>query len=105
MTGQPNWDKLNREAVREVRRQAARKLAKPAAENRPPGARPDEGLMALAKLLGISRQAVALWDARVPEVHVPAIKRILGIPKHELRGDRYDKYERYRPFKANGRAT
>ena len=98
MTGQPDWNKLNREAVQEVRRLSAEKLAKP-------GGNRSEGLTALAKQLGISRQAVALWDARVPETHVPAIKSILGIPKHKLRGDRYDKHEKYRPFKANGRTT
>lgn len=98
VTSQLDWKRLNREAVQEVRRLAAEKLAKP-------GGNRSEGLTALAKRLGISRQAVALWNVRVPEVHVPRIKRILGIPKYKLRGDKYDRYERHRTFKANGRAT
>lgn len=82
MTGRPDWNKRNREAVLEVRRQSEEQLA-----DWRQG--PDTGLARLAKLLGITRQAVAFWNARVPVVHVNAINSILGIPKHELRGDRF----------------
>jgi hypothetical protein len=75
----PDWDELNRAAVREVRRLSAEKLANP-------GQGPDQGLANLARRLKISRQALALWEARVPAKHVPRIARILGIPRSVLRG-------------------
>jgi hypothetical protein len=97
--GQPDWDKLNREAVLEVRRLSALKLAKP-------DQGPDQGLATLARKLKISRQAIALWEARVPEAHVPAIKRILGIPQYKLRGDKWKppREANGNPRKANGNA-
>lgn len=88
MAGKPEWNK----AVREVRRQSARQLA-----DRSQG--PDQGLARLANLLGITRQAVAFWT-HVPEAHVRAINRILGIPLYILRDE--DEPPKRKP---NGRAT
>ena len=89
---QPVWD----EGVREVRRQSALQLADPSQG-------PDQGLARLAEQLGITRQAVAFWT-RVPEVHVSAINRILGIPKYKLRRHRIPKMDPQK-HKPNGRAT
>lgn len=83
MKGQADWKLLNREAVQEVRRRAAKKLADPSQG-------PDKGLARLAELLGITRAAVSFWT-RVPETHVIAVNRILGIPKSKLRPDRFPK--------------
>lgn len=45
------------------------------------------GMMArVAKALGISRQAVSLWD-KVPAERLPEVERITGIPRHDLRPD------------------
>lgn len=88
---QADWKRLNLEAVLEVRRRAAKKLADPSQG-------PDQGLARLADLLGITRQAVAFWT-RVPEAHVSAVNRILGIPKYKLRPDRFPNR------KTNGHAT
>ena len=43
-------------------------------------------LSRIAKEIGITRGAVAQWKV-VPPVHVPAIERATGIPRHELRPD------------------
>lgn len=41
----------------------------------------------LAGELGISRQAVAQWYA-VPEQHIQAVSKLLGIPQYVLRMDK-----------------
>jgi len=43
----------------------------------------------LATALGISVQAIWLWD-KVPLERVPAVSAASGIPKHELRPDVFD---------------
>lgn len=40
----------------------------------------------IAKVLGLSRAAVSLWD-RVPAERLPEVEAITGIPRHTLRPD------------------
>lgn len=47
-------------------------------------------LSRVARGLGITVQAVSLWD-RVPAERVPDVERITGIPRHELRPDLWPK--------------
>lgn len=49
------------------------------------------GASALARRLGISRNAVALWRkvGRLPLNRVDEIASITGLPKHELRPDAF----------------
>jgi DNA-binding transcriptional regulator YdaS (Cro superfamily) len=44
------------------------------------------GRLALAKLIGVSREAVRLWESsgHVPVKRCPAVAEKTGIPKHEL---------------------
>ena len=44
---------------------------------------------ALARAIGISRQALGDWD-RVPAEQIVAVERATGIPRNELRPDLYD---------------
>lgn len=45
------------------------------------------GMMSkVAKALGISRQAVSLWD-KVPAERLPEVERVTGIARHDLRPD------------------
>ena len=50
------------------------------------------GRRALAKRLGISRQAVQQWR-RVPLEHMAEIERLTAIPARELRPDLYRLFE------------
>lgn len=47
-----------------------------------------DGAAALARQLGIERQAVSQWR-RIPVHHVLTIEQLTGIPRHELRPDVY----------------
>jgi DNA-binding transcriptional regulator YdaS (Cro superfamily) len=44
------------------------------------------GVVAVAKLVGISPQAVSQWD-RVPAPHAAKVAAASGVPAHELRPD------------------
>ena len=48
------------------------------------------GAKELARMLGMSRQAVAKWTV-VPPRHVLLVERISGIPRYELRPDLHDR--------------
>ena len=49
--------------------------------------RAQRGMLAkVAHGLGFTRAAVTKWD-KVPAEHLPAVERITGIPRHELRPD------------------
>ena len=50
------------------------------------------GASALARRLGISRNAIALWRkvGRVPSSRVDDIADLTGLPKHELRPDLFE---------------
>lgn len=45
-------------------------------------------ISAIAKSCGISRQAVSLWKI-VPTNHIFTVKRLTGLPLHEIRPDLY----------------
>lgn len=50
------------------------------------------GVVALAKLLGLHRQAIHQWSLpgrRIPADHIVAIERLTGVPRQELRPDLY----------------
>lgn len=44
---------------------------------------------ALARMVDVSQPTVWRWvrDARIPAEHVPAVSRVTGIPRRELRPD------------------
>lgn len=44
------------------------------------------GVVAVAKLVGISPQAVSQWD-QVPALHAAKVAAASGVPAHELRPD------------------
>ena len=46
------------------------------------------GTKALAEALGITREAIYLWE-KVPPARVLDLERLTGIPRHELRPDYY----------------
>lgn len=46
------------------------------------------GLRALARLLGITYQAIQQWE-RVPAERVVEIERLTGVPRERLRPDLY----------------
>jgi DNA-binding transcriptional regulator YdaS (Cro superfamily) len=46
------------------------------------------GYTALAKLIGVSRPAVARWSV-VPPLRVLAVEQASGVPRRELRPDLY----------------
>lgn len=46
----------------------------------------------LAKLLGITRQAVGTWQ-KIPEERILQVERVTGIPRETLRPDLYRKQE------------
>lgn len=46
------------------------------------------GCSELARILGLTRQAVSVWDI-VPSKHVPRVSKLSGIPCEELRPDIY----------------
>lgn len=49
--------------------------------------RAERGMISkLARGLGITRSAVAMWD-KVPAERLPMIEEITGIPRHKLRPD------------------
>jgi DNA-binding transcriptional regulator YdaS (Cro superfamily) len=43
----------------------------------------------VARGLGLSHSTVIGWD-RIPAAHVPALSRLLNIPRHELRPDMWE---------------
>tara|TARA_R110000868_G_scaffold49026_4_gene158420 strand:- start:216 stop:407 length:192 start_codon:yes stop_codon:yes gene_type:complete len=43
----------------------------------------------LARQLGLTRQAVGLWD-KVPLKHLRAVSKMTGIPRQQLRPDLYE---------------
>lgn len=47
------------------------------------------GVNALAKKIGTSSAAVAMWT-KIPPLRVAAVEDATGIPRHELRPDLYD---------------
>ena len=93
MRGEPNWDELDREAVREFRqtlerlgqRDWRRKSKQRKNKRLPHPGNRTQGLVILAAQLGISRQAIALWRDRIPIKHVPKIAAFLRVPKKKLR--------------------
>jgi DNA-binding transcriptional regulator YdaS (Cro superfamily) len=51
-------------------------------------------ISALARALGITRQAVMQWekpDRQIPAEHVPQIERHTGIPRWQLRPDLWER--------------
>jgi DNA-binding transcriptional regulator YdaS (Cro superfamily) len=46
-------------------------------------------LSKIAAEIGVTRGAVAQWK-HVPPVHVPAVERVTGIPRHELVPELWD---------------
>lgn len=50
------------------------------------------GPTALARLLGITSQAIGQWE-RVPPLRVLAVEAVTGVPRHELRPDLYPSTE------------
>jgi hypothetical protein len=44
----------------------------------------------LARSLNISHSSVLCWPETIPHKHVPAISRLTGIPRHELRPDLWE---------------
>ncbi|MDZ7711734.1 MAG: Cro/CI family transcriptional regulator [Rhodovibrio sp.] len=46
------------------------------------------GVSALARQLGITRQAIYAWS-RIPVEHVFTIEQMSGVPRHTLRPDVY----------------
>lgn len=47
------------------------------------------GIAELARQLGVTRQAVSLWD-KIPLKHLRAVSKMTGIPRQQLRPDLYD---------------
>lgn len=47
------------------------------------------GIAELARQLGVTRQAVSLWD-KIPLKHLRAVSEMTGIPRQQLRPDLYD---------------
>ena len=47
------------------------------------------GAAALARRLGISRNAISLWrqNGRVPQSRIDEVERLTGISRHDLRPD------------------
>jgi DNA-binding transcriptional regulator YdaS (Cro superfamily) len=46
------------------------------------------GLSQLAKVIGVTPQAISQWD-KVPPLRVLDVERATGVPRHELRPDMY----------------
>lgn len=46
------------------------------------------GQAALAKLIGVTAQAISQWD-EVPPLRVLDVERVSGVPRSELRPDLY----------------
>jgi hypothetical protein len=46
------------------------------------------GIAELARQLGVTRQAVSLWD-KIPLKHLRAVSKMTGIPQQQLRPDLY----------------
>jgi DNA-binding transcriptional regulator YdaS (Cro superfamily) len=44
---------------------------------------------AMARLLGVSRQAIGNWRGKVPASHCRVVEKATGIPRAELRPDIY----------------
>ena len=55
------------------------------------------GVSKLARGLGISPSAIPQWR-QLPARHVPAVSRLTGIPRHELRPDLWERPEAAPPF-------
>jgi biotin operon repressor len=53
------------------------------------------GMRALAKALGVSKQAISLWK-QVPTTRVPTVEDISGIHREILRPDLYDEQGKFR---------
>jgi hypothetical protein len=47
------------------------------------------GIAEMARQLGVTRQAVSLWD-KIPLKHLRAVSKMTGIPRQQLRPDLYD---------------
>jgi DNA-binding transcriptional regulator YdaS (Cro superfamily) len=47
------------------------------------------GQAELARLLGVTAQAVSQWDDGVPPLRVLEVERVSGVSRHELRPDLY----------------
>jgi len=47
------------------------------------------GVTAMARALGVHHSSILGW-ARVPAERVPAVSRITGVPRHELRPDLWE---------------
>ena len=61
---------------------------------------------ALAKRLGITRQAILLWPKRGPKAeHVKILEELSGVPRHEIRPDIYDPPDRERSRSTQVRAA
>ncbi len=48
-----------------------------------------DGPAKLGRVLGLSHSTILAWKS-VPPKHVPAISRLTGIPRHELRPDLWE---------------